>query len=402
MQDFLLLFFTVPVVTGLIGWGTNWAAVKMIFYPARFLGIGPLGWQGILYKQSHKFATGVADMATNNLITGQEIMSRLDCEDGERLLAGILDDEIPILCRDAAEIIRPGAWDGLPEHVRGMVIAQVTQKSRAINRDILDRAKAQADELIDVHRLVYTQLSGANTDRLAEFTKRIGYKEFKFIEYYGGVFGFLIGVLQIGVWSVMQTWWLMPVVGVIVGLVTNWLAIQMIFRPLEPTRYLGVFPYQGMFPKRQREIAADYGHVSATEILTGAHLVEHVIESDSGPRIAALVTDTIASRLDREWQTVRPMIPAEVTPDMLDRVKALVIQRLMMALPAHQAKLEAYIEDKLEVAKTVEGRLSGLSKPDFERVLRGIFEEDEITLIVVGGVLGGAVGVLQGMIVLAL
>lgn len=402
MQDLVLLFLTVPVVTGLIGWGTNWAAVKMIFYPARFLGIGPFGWQGILYKQSHKFATGVADMANNNLISASEIMDRLDSEEGEKLLATTLDEEAPALCREAAEVIRPGAWDALPEHVRAMVVAQVTQKSREINRDILDRVKAQAEELIDVHKLVYAQLSGANTDRLAEFTKRIGRKEFTFIEYYGGVFGFLIGLFQIGVWSLMQTWWLMPVVGVIVGLVTNWLAIQMIFRPLEPTRYLGLVTYQGMFPKRQREIAADYGEVSAAEILTGRNLIHHVIESDSGPRIAALVTKTISRRMDEEWDKVRPMIPAEVTPEMLSRVKDLVAQRIMRTLPAVQPMLEAYIEDKLEVATTVESRLAELSKPEFERVLRGIFEEDEITLILVGGFLGGAVGVLQGMIVLAL
>lgn len=402
MQDLLLLFVTVPVVTGLIGWVTNWAAVKMIFYPARFIGIGPLGWQGILYKQSHKFASGVAEMANNNLISAQEIIERLDSEDGETLLVEPLDEEAPALCKVAAEIIRPGAWDALPAHVQTMICTQIKQKTREINREILDQVRDKADDLVDVHALVYAQLSGANTDRLAEFTKRIGRKEFTFIEYYGGVFGFLIGLFQIAVWSVMQTWWLMPVVGVIVGLVTNWLAIQMIFRPLEPTRYLGFIPYQGLFPKRQREIAADYGQVSAAEILTARNLIHHVIESESGPRIAALVNETIARRMDEEWAKVRPMIPVEVTPEMLDRVKAVVTQQIMTSLPRLQPRLEAYIDDKLEVAQTVESRLSGLSKPAFERVLRGIFEEDEITLILVGGVLGGAVGVLQSMLVLAL
>lgn len=42
-----------------------------------------------------------------------------------------------------------------------------------------------------------------------------------------------------------------------------------------------------------------------------------------------------------------------------------------------------------------------MSKPEFERLLRGIFEEDELTLIVIGGVLGGLVGLIQAGIVLA-
>ena len=69
MNEILLLFATVPLVTAFVGWVTNWAAVKMIFHPEKFVGVGPLGWQGILPRQAHKFATGVADMATENLIS---------------------------------------------------------------------------------------------------------------------------------------------------------------------------------------------------------------------------------------------------------------------------------------------------------------------------------------------
>jgi uncharacterized membrane protein YheB (UPF0754 family) len=34
-------------------------------------------------------------------------------------------------------------------------------------------------------------------------------------------------------------------------------------------------------------------------------------------------------------------------------------------------------------------------------MLRGVFQEDELTLIIIGGVLGGAVGALQAALVLA-
>jgi uncharacterized membrane protein YheB (UPF0754 family) len=43
-----------------------------------------------------------------------------------------------------------------------------------------------------------------------------------------------------------------------------------------------------------------------------------------------------------------------------------------------------------------------MSKMEFEEILRGIFEEDERTLIGVGGVLGAAIGTLQAGIVLSL
>ena len=125
MSGILLLLLTIPVITALIGWVTNWAAVKMIFHPERFVGIGPIGWQAILTRRSHKFATGVADMAADNLISAREIAQRLDPAEMEKLFAETLDSETERVCKEAADVIQPGAWDELPEPARAMIVAQV-------------------------------------------------------------------------------------------------------------------------------------------------------------------------------------------------------------------------------------------------------------------------------------
>ena len=62
--------------------------------------------------------------------------------------------------------------------------------------------------------------------------------------------------------------------------------------------------------------------------------------------------------------------------------------------------VEAHLAASLRLEELIEDRLSSLDKLQFERMLRGIFEEDEIILIAIGGVLGGAMGALQGAIVL--
>src|SRR5690606_18925638 len=257
---------------------TNWAAVKMIFWPKVYAGVGPLGWQGIIYKQGHKFATGVADMVTGNLVTTRELVGRLDPAEIQELLAGSLARLNPELARDAVEVVQPGAWDRLPDQVKAMVLAQMQAQSTELARTIFDRLQERADELVDLHELVYGRLAGENADRLARLTRRIAKKEFKFIEISGGVIGLIVGLVQIPVWEVSQTWWLLPITGALVGLGTNYVAIQMIFRPLEPTRYLGLFRYQGLFPKRQAAIAADYGDTAHKEILTPETFLAHVTE----------------------------------------------------------------------------------------------------------------------------
>jgi len=398
----LTLLIVVPLVTGLIGWVTNWSAVKMIFHPERFFGLRPFGWQAIIVKQGDKFATGVADMVTENLISTKELVERLDPDELEQMFADTIDSETRVLCGEVAERVAPGSWDKLAEPVREMIIGQVKTETRSLSRDIFDRLQGLSDELLDLHQLVRDQLSGENVRRLSKLTKKIGKAEFKFIEYYGGIFGLIIGVAQVFVWQAMQIWWLMPIVGAIVGLVTNWLAIQMIFRPREPKKYLGLVTYQGLFAKRQGDIARDYGETAAAEILTPRNALRLITEGEAGERIAKLVTEMVAERISERREAMGPMMPIEITDAHVEEIRELLIRRFTEQAPSVQPEIEKYLERKLDVAQTVESRLAALPKADFERILRGIFEEDELTLIVVGGVLGGLVGWLQGILVLSL
>ena len=55
----------------------------------------------------------------------------------------------------------------------------------------------------------------------------------------------------------------------------------------------------------------------------------------------------------------------------------------------------------LNLQGELEGNLKSLSPPDFEQVLRPLFQEDEKTLIAVGAALGGVAGLIQWLIVAA-
>lgn len=397
MPYWLYLLLTVPTVSAFIGWLTNWQAVKMIFWPAR----RRFGWQGIVYAHADKFATNLGRIARDDLMSGDEIARRLDLDELDRALAPTLDAEVPTLVQAAAEKLKPGAWALIPPPMQAMVIEQVKAKTRAITRDVVGEMRPRIGELLDVQELVRAQLSGANVERLARLTEQIGKKEFKFIEYSGGVFGLVIGMGQIAVWESMQTWWLMPLFGIVVGLVTNYLAIQMIFRPHERTRYLGFLPYQGLFPKRQAEIAHDYGLTTAAEVITPANILDLLTTGERGQRVLGEVRERLAARIDAEWAAVKGLVPIPVTDEQLAEVKAMVEARLVELAPRLRPQVEALLDRQLDIRTTVETRLASLSKPEFERLLRGVFQEDELTLIVVGGVLGGAVGALQGALMLA-
>lgn len=400
MTDTLLLFVSVPIVTAAIGYATNWTAVKMIFNPREPIGIGPLSWQGIVYKLAPKFAAEIAT-TTGHVLSPADLVERLDLTTLLRRLEATFPTESDSVVAEALEVVAPGVWDDMAVEARQQVRQMIVSTLADAAQELAGSLATSADSVLDLDRLIVEELSGDNADRLARVAEEIGQRELRFIEWYGGVFGFGIGLVQAAAFSVFGLWWTMPIVGAIVGLGTNWLAIQMIFRPLEPRRFLGLVTYQGMFPKRQAEIAADYGRIAAGEVLTPSNLIDHVSTSPRLPRLR----DEMSAQIRIRLESLTPMLGmfGGSTPDddALEKLEHVLQHRMRELAPILRPVVETHLTSSLRLEELIEDRLSSLDKLQFERMLRGIFEEDEIILIAIGGVLGGAMGALQGAIVLS-
>ncbi len=402
MSDQLWLFITVPAVTAFIGYVTNWAAVRMIFHPAEPRGIGPFRWQGIVYRMAPKFAREIAN-TTGQVLTPSDIVERVD-------IAGLVDrlfeaheEVLDHAVGESLDVLAPGAWASMDPaarvQVRTMLVAQATGSVDGL----VEALGHRLPDILDLDALLVEELTGENAGRLARVSGEIAARELRFIELYGGVFGFAVGVVQAALYGVFGIWWTMPIVGGIVGLGTNWLAIQMIFRPLEPRRFFGIVTYQGMFPKRQREIAADYGKITAREIFTPEKLVSAVV---TGPGMTGSEAGLRSLARERVAE-FRPMLAMLAGGgEVSDGDVSLLVDRLFGQLlelePALRPTVESHLAENLRLDELIEDRLGSLDKAQFERMLRGIFEEDEWILVVIGGVLGALIGVGQGLLVRSL
>ncbi|GAB1481255.1 DUF445 family protein [Treponema sp.] len=77
-------------------------------------------------------------------------------------------------------------------------------------------------------------------------------------------------------------WLLPPLVGAIIGYVTNALAIKMLFRPLEAKRFLGLrLPLTpGILPRQRHKLALNIGSMVARELITAEILRERIARKD--------------------------------------------------------------------------------------------------------------------------
>ena len=143
----------------------------------------------------------------------------------------------------------------------------------------------------------------------------------------------------------------------------------------------------------------------ANEVLTVRQVIEQ-LDPGARDRVVTTLGQAVHAEVAPMVQLLAPMIGSltGVTCDAKAQAAILhaVVAFLATQLPAHQGQLEAFASERLAVATTLETALTALPKDRFERVLRGIFEEDEWILVALGAVLGGAIGTMQGLLVLAL
>jgi uncharacterized membrane protein YheB (UPF0754 family) len=171
--------------------------------------------------------------------------------------------------------------------------------------------------------------------------------------------------------------WTLPVSGALVGYVTNWIALKWIFEPLNPVK-VGPFILHGMFLKRQMQVSRDFSVYIAENILTSQKVWKQILEGSKSAEFVNILNKNIpfSSSIGSTIAAVQSLLVNEIGRNGNH--------------PVHY-----YTTKTLNLKNTLINRMSRLSPAQFEQVLHPVFQEDELTLIIAGGVLGAFSGLLQ-------
>ena len=101
-----------PIVGAVIGYGTNWLAIKMLFRPLKSIKIGNFTvpfTPGIIPKRQNKLAVAIGEMIGNHLFTKEDMQQMLLCEEIENevvkkiLMLFRSEDTVKKFCLDNIE-----------------------------------------------------------------------------------------------------------------------------------------------------------------------------------------------------------------------------------------------------------------------------------------------------------
>lgn len=388
------LYLSLPLISAIIGYVTKVVAIQMMFRPIEFFGLKPwFGWQGIVPRKAEKMAGIAVETMTSKLISVREVFTRLDPQRVAQELEQPLIQAMERITHDVAERYRPGLWVSMPEFMKRRIIERVQADVPQTVEEIMGEIRDNIDNLFDLKHMVVTNLV-RDKQLLNKIFWETGRQEFKFFGTAGFYFGLALGVIQMITWLFYKEPWILPAFGLFVGLTSDWLALQMLFRPLRPKKVMGL-KVQGLFLARQQEVAHDYGNLIADQILTPEKFWEAILNGPLSERLTELVHRHVKKAVDEQAGLARPLVAFAVGSRNYIEMKNAVAESMMKELPRAVQHANRYAEDAMDIRNTLITKMQALSSEEFEGMLRPVFKEDEWILIAVGAALGFLVGEMQ-------
>ena len=164
-----------------------------------------------------------------------------------------------------------------------------------------------------------------------------------------------------------------PLIGAVIGYVTNWIAVKMLFRPRKEIRVFGKrLPFTpGVIPRGQGRLARAVGNVVETQLLTPEYLGEKLLSKESEEEFKSHVQSWIDSQKASE-DTLYSSISNIVEEDRLNNFIASAEESLSDFL---SEKIIAMEPGKLIVDKVMQEAQNKLSESMFGMMLGGSFLE---------------------------
>ncbi|MBS3735836.1 DUF445 family protein [Candidatus Bipolaricaulota bacterium] len=183
----------------------------------------------------------------------------------------------------------------------------------------------------------------------------------------------------------------LPVVASIIGYSTNWIAIRMLFRPLEEKKFFGFrIPFTpGLIPRRKSDIAENIGRAVGEHLLTPAALEARIDSPEVRAEFKKTLESWITRTLKKERGSIREMVPEDTESDLDTLIEGLVreIQAGMENLVSGE-QLENLLKEVIEAGvkdlseKKLGELVDRLSYEElalkFEKILSGLAENDDL------------------------
>ena len=197
--EMILKCFLLVFIGAMIGWITNFIAIKMLFRPYKEINLIFFKIQGLLPKRRNEIGNSIAEVVNNELVSVKDIISKISPEDIEENI-GLIVDRI-LESRLKEEIVKnfPMAAFFLSDSMLEKIKHIIKQSILDHKEEMINVFAEYLENKVDIKSIIVEKVNGFSLEKIEEIIITLAKKELKHIEYIGAVLGGIIGLVQFAV-----------------------------------------------------------------------------------------------------------------------------------------------------------------------------------------------------------
>ena len=186
----------IPAIGGLIGFTTNWLAVKMIFRPVKPRRFLFFKMHGLIARRQQDLAKAIGNVVGKHLVEHKDVIKSLNHLDFGGILGKVLDKGLGPKIQELRSLPLIGGF---------LTEERIKEIKESISDSIMNHKEAVLDEVekglsqgLDVPKLVEKKVASFEILKLEKLILEVANRELRAIVLLGGVLGMLIGLMQVG------------------------------------------------------------------------------------------------------------------------------------------------------------------------------------------------------------
>ena len=173
-------FVVYPLIGSLLGYYTNWIAIKLLFWPKQKI----LGIQGLLQKRKGMLAVKISEIIREYLLNIDELKKVVDKNKVKDSINKLVDKTLVYFPHIGKKI--------LSKIIREVTYLYFFDKNGYIKDEMLELALSDAD----LENIIKEKINGYDIGQIEKIIKSVSKTELSFILMTGGILGFLIGIIE--------------------------------------------------------------------------------------------------------------------------------------------------------------------------------------------------------------
>jgi uncharacterized membrane protein YheB (UPF0754 family) len=177
------------------------------------------------------------------------------------------------------------------------------------------------------------------------------------------------------------------------------MALKLLFHPRKPKKIL-FFTLQGIFPKRQKQIAESLGKIVGQELLSFSDIEETITHPENVQKILPAAEKHIDHFLRVRLKETMPVISMFIGEKTINQFKEVFMQELAELFPVIIKNYINNLKHDLDLERIVVEKVAAFSSEKLEKMLNQILTKEFRFVEVIGAALGFFIGVLQILLTL--